>query len=237
MKINEIPNNLMGIYKITFPNDKIYIGLSINIKRRMREHNSPSQQKTPCDKAINLYGKIEEVEILETISDITLLEEREKYWIKYFKSNNKENGYNLTEGGDGSNREGVYNCNAVFTDEQVYDIRQRRFLKERKCDVYKNYIIFSFGSFEKIWLGHGYPTVGQEFIIPCNSISRSIYSSLANSGENNNQAKLTEEEVKKIRLRYDGGESPASIYEDYEHYLSINTIKRVCYRQTWRSIK
>ena len=29
-----------GIYKITFPNKKIYIGRSNNIYRRMLEHNS-----------------------------------------------------------------------------------------------------------------------------------------------------------------------------------------------------
>ena len=38
MKYEELKNGIIGIYKIVFPNKKIYIGLSNNIKRRIREH-------------------------------------------------------------------------------------------------------------------------------------------------------------------------------------------------------
>ena len=67
IKVKDLQNNMMGIYKIVFPNSKIYIGLSTDIKRRMYEHNNPHSNKTPCDLAINKYGKIEEIEILELI--------------------------------------------------------------------------------------------------------------------------------------------------------------------------
>lgn len=38
MKYQEIPTNLSGIYKINFPNGKIYIGRAKDIKTRIREH-------------------------------------------------------------------------------------------------------------------------------------------------------------------------------------------------------
>ena len=49
IKIKDLEPNTQGIYKIDFPNGKIYIGLSIDIKRRMSEHNSFHENKTPCD--------------------------------------------------------------------------------------------------------------------------------------------------------------------------------------------
>lgn len=41
--LDNCPNNINGIYLISFPNGKIYIGLSNNIKRRIKEHNSDSR--------------------------------------------------------------------------------------------------------------------------------------------------------------------------------------------------
>lgn len=41
--LDNCPNNISGIYLISFPNGKIYIGLSNNIKRRIKEHNLDSR--------------------------------------------------------------------------------------------------------------------------------------------------------------------------------------------------
>ena len=63
VKVSELQNGIMGIYKINYPNGKIYIGLSNDIKRRMMEHNSPHngiiKKPTPCDLAIKKYVRIE----------------------------------------------------------------------------------------------------------------------------------------------------------------------------------
>lgn len=90
-QVNELPFGLIGIYKITFPNNKIYIGLSNDIKRRMYEHNNFSRAKSPCDLAIKKYGKITTIEILESYKTIDrkILEERESYWIESYHSNEK----------------------------------------------------------------------------------------------------------------------------------------------------
>lgn len=119
--------NVSGIYKINFPNGKSYIGLSNNIARRIKEHNSNSIGNTdglPVHLAIKKYfGKITQVEILELIDayDRAKLQQQEQYWIEYFQTNNKDKGYNLTVGGDGS-QAGIYNLQAKFDKEQINEI-------------------------------------------------------------------------------------------------------------------
>lgn len=238
MKIKELKNGVSGIYKLNFPNGKIYIGLSNDIKRRMYEHNNTNRLKnhynTPCDLAIQKYRRFEEIEILEYVEDPSLLSEREQYWISKFHSNEKSIGYNLTPGGEALL--GEDNPNSVFSNEEVLEIRKRRFAGERKIDVYQDYSDKSFGTFEKIWLGKSFPHIGKEFIIPTNEISRQEYSSIANRGENNNKAKLTENDVKAIRKRYDNGEKVGSISKDFP-FVNKNSIRRVCKRETWTYIK
>jgi predicted GIY-YIG superfamily endonuclease len=57
--------NVCGIYKLTFPNGKIYIGLSSNIKKRLITHKK-STDDLPVHKAIRKYGLEESnVSILE----------------------------------------------------------------------------------------------------------------------------------------------------------------------------
>lgn len=92
---------MIGIYKIeNLVNHKIYIGQSRNIKDRWRAHRTRYQKEDgPLYRAIRKYGLENfSFEILEECS-IEQLNDREKYWIKYYDSFNREKGYNLTEGG------------------------------------------------------------------------------------------------------------------------------------------
>lgn len=87
-----------GIYKITNKlNNKAYIGQSIHIEERWKEHIW-GKGNQPLHIDIAKYG-IENFnfEIIELCSKDQLLE-KEKYWIKYF--NTYPNGYNLNDGGD-----------------------------------------------------------------------------------------------------------------------------------------
>lgn len=70
-------NNISGIYKIIFPNKKIYIGLSTNIKKRLIAHNK-ANDNLPVHRAIKKYGKISEnnVEILEIVPKSLLRKKR-----------------------------------------------------------------------------------------------------------------------------------------------------------------
>lgn len=96
---------ISGIYKIVFPNGKSYIGQSNNIIRRIREHNC-SNDNYPISHAIRKYGKITNFELLEQIppDQKELMNEREKYYIEYYKTTDKEKGYNISLGGGGYKR-------------------------------------------------------------------------------------------------------------------------------------
>ena len=104
------------IYKITNNiNNKIYIGkTNRDINVRFQEHidssnsiNSPSYNYY-LHRAFRKYG-IENFSIdkIEEVSE-ELINERERYWIKYYDSYN--NGYNLTLGGEG---------NLIYKDEDI----------------------------------------------------------------------------------------------------------------------
>lgn len=121
--IKECPKILSGIYKLNFPSGKSYIGLSNNIKRRMKEHKVDSKVgKLPVDKAIAKYG-LKDFELLEEIPSANreLLQEREKYWIAYYDTTNKQKGYNISQGGDGADS-GIYNSSAKLNQRELNEI-------------------------------------------------------------------------------------------------------------------
>lgn len=122
---------MIGIYSINFPNGKRYIGQSQNIHLRMLEHNSRAKNGkrgdgkslSLCDKKIKQYFPkgVQEYEVLEECS-VNELDEKEKYWIKYFDSTNKDKGYNFLDRGDVSGRRGVDSVNASLNQSQLDEI-------------------------------------------------------------------------------------------------------------------
>lgn len=235
IKLKDLEYGVAGIYKITFPNGKIYVGMSNDIKRRMFEHNSPSEDKTVCDKAINKYGRIAEIEILEKVSSLEDIEEKEIEWIKKLKATDRDVGYNISNGGLGTGY-GENNHRSAFTNEEVLEIRKRRFNGERKRDVYEDFSHQLFPTFENVWLGRGYSDIGKEYQIKPHSKTRAEYSSIANSGERNNGAKLNEDDVREIRRLYDSGVDEKEIFKKYP-FVTPKTVRRVFRRETWKSVK
>lgn len=99
--------SITGIYKIENKiNHKVYIGQSINITDRWRNHRSA--YKDTSDKAYetHLYRSMRKYGIENFDFSIveeclpSELNERERYWVSYYDS--FFNGYNLTLGGDGA---------------------------------------------------------------------------------------------------------------------------------------
>lgn len=132
-----------GVYMIIFPNNKRYIGISNNIRRRMNEHNVDFRNNLPIESAIQKYGKINNFILLEEIEaeNRQLMREREKYWIAKYHSNNKEFGYNVSEGGDGADI-GSKNPQAKFTEEQIQQIyKDLKDCKETMTDIARKYNI------------------------------------------------------------------------------------------------
>lgn len=184
--------NKQGIYKITnVINNKMYIGQSINLHKRFTEHvysvGYESTKKRYLYRAINKYGienftveVIEECSIEDKEELKNYLDEREVYYIKYYKS--EVDGYNCTSGGDinpsynqGVVRKRTYillnnkevneklrlkgenNPRARLTDEMVIDIRNRYSKGEPRKEIYKDYEknvgygAFQYAMYGKTW--------------------------------------------------------------------------------------
>ena len=90
-------------------NDKVYIGRAKNgALSRWKEHIGYCLKNNQyIHRAMRNYG-VEHFnyKVLETNIACELLNEREKYWIKFYNSK-APNGYNETDGGDGGTGEGL----------------------------------------------------------------------------------------------------------------------------------
>lgn len=115
----------MFVYKITNTvNGKIYIGQVSNktVQDRFNRHIKEARFNHPMliDKAIYKYGAdnfvVEQIDIASSKEE---LNQKEKYWIKYYNSTDKNIGYNLTEGGEGGN---TY---LNKTEEEMNDIKHK----------------------------------------------------------------------------------------------------------------
>lgn len=227
LNINKLSNKPIScIYKINFPNGKCYIGQTCDIRRRMYEHNNTKTLRQPCDYAILKYGKVEEIEILEELENSDDLNEREIYWINYYSSNKREKGYNITSGG--KSLIGDKSPRAKFSKEDIYNIRLRKYNGEFSKDVYKDYSNYSKATFEKVWQYKTYPNIAKELYIEYN---QNIY-----SGENTSTYKLTNEDVIRIRNRYENGETIKNIHDSYKNIVARSTISNICNRVTWKHL-
>lgn len=91
-----------GIYKVTcLSSDKAYIGQSVDIKERFKQHIKNGLSYAPSSN--KLYSEMQKYgcenfmfEILEEVSR-DKLNERETYWIDFYRT--KEYGLNTTRGG------------------------------------------------------------------------------------------------------------------------------------------
>jgi group I intron endonuclease len=97
---------MMGVYKITNPTGKIYIGKSIDIEKRHYQYKKGHvKSQTALYNSIKKYGwESHKVEILIECEEdkLNLLEE---YYINYY--NSVEKGLNLTYGGDGGRKSDI----------------------------------------------------------------------------------------------------------------------------------
>lgn len=109
----------MQLYKLDFPNGKCYIGItSRTAKKRFEEHCRASQNKSPVQKAIHKYGTNNVVlTVLATIDNWELLCLAEMEAIKKYDTFNRQNGYNLTLGGEGTSTVGIYGEQRLIRDK------------------------------------------------------------------------------------------------------------------------
>lgn len=200
----------MIIYKVTnLINGKIYIGQ--DSKNNINYYGSGKI----IIKAIKKYGKINfKKETLENCYTTDELNEREKYWIKLYNSQDKSIGYNILEGGHGLSPESKRKIsealkNKPFSKERKEKIsianKNRIFTKEHKEKISKNHADVS---------GEKNPMFGKKHseLVKQNShlinLGRKASSeqkkrmSEKKQGENNKNSKLTQNQVIEIRRLY-----------------------------------
>lgn len=157
---------MKGVYCITNKiNNKKYIGCSNDIENRWRHHKYESENKNykgynfPIHKAIRKYG-IENFsfEILEECDNYF---EREKYYIKFYNSENNNYGYNCTSGGDcGPIKKNENNGRAILSNNEVYLIRKLCLEGKMPSEVYKQFENkISLRQFQHIWRGDNWKDI------------------------------------------------------------------------------
>jgi len=108
MKVNKLHEGICGIYGIrNLINNKIYIGKSVNIRQRIYNHigglnaKDPKRENDYFIRSWWKYGRNNFEYFIIEILDITqenienLAKERELFWMTFYKSSNREFGYNL----------------------------------------------------------------------------------------------------------------------------------------------
>lgn len=126
-----------GIYKVTNKiNGKVYIGQSVDIGRRWRQHMT-AEDDIYFHKAIQKYGVENfEWEVIEKCKK-SELDERESYWIEYYDSFNK--GYNCTRGGGGCSGEANSNWKGGISLDPEYSKKHYEANKEKISEKAKEY--------------------------------------------------------------------------------------------------
>lgn len=231
---------MTGIYKITNNiNKKCYIGLSINIENRWKQHHNRYANKNDKEYEKTLYRAFRKYgienftfEVIEQCPEDNL-KEREIYWIAYYDS--YANGYNETIGGDALCIGGERHPNHKLTEKDIKIIRYYYKNKARKQDVYsfyKNRIGES--GFHKIWNGTTWPKIMPEVYTKENKEFHKHNTS--NRGSKNGRSKLTENDVRIIRLRRKNGEKLLDVYQDYKEKITYGSFTNVWTYQNWKNI-
>ena len=114
---------MIGIYKITNPTNKVYIGQSINIERRFKNYKSISQTRgqVMLHNSFKKHGVNNHTfEIIEECI-VESLNERERYWQEF---------YNVLEGGLNCLLTDTKDSIKVYSAESIERIRQGNLGKE-----------------------------------------------------------------------------------------------------------
>lgn len=226
-------NKSCGIYKITnIINNKIYIGQSINIGRRWKDHKSQGNwEANDCFlyRVFKKYGLENfKFEIIENCSP-SKLNEKEREWI--LKTGSFGSGYNCDEGGTNPPKQlGENNTNAILTEKEVLEIREYKMQNKTKKEVYENYKErIGPSGFDLVWRGvtwkHCFPKDYDE----------SVISPPRSEGEGNR--KMTKEEVISIRKQKREGAPIKKVREPYRERICANSFLDIWNNKTWKGVE
>jgi predicted GIY-YIG superfamily endonuclease len=121
----------MGIYKIeNLVNGKVYIGSSQDINKRWKQHlyslRKGQHHSYHLQKAWEKYGEENfKFEIVEVVTDESLLITLEQKWINSYKSYDSKYGYNISEEAKKPARRNIDNKNVnIVPKERILDIHK-----------------------------------------------------------------------------------------------------------------
>lgn len=201
-----------GIYMIkNKETGQIYIGQSKNVKSRYRGHKSSLKNNCHTNdhlqKSWNKYGESNFIFKIIENTDEQRLNERERFWIENYCSNNKELGFNKDNGG---------NQYKIVSEETKMRI------SENHADVSgtNNPFYNKKHSQESIDKFRNHPN----YIAYMDSIR----------GENHKGAKLTEKEVVEIKLMLRDGHSLTSLAKQFK--VSISAIAHIKQNRNWSHV-
>lgn len=135
------------VYMHKFPNGKIYVGQTVNIKQRWKHGSGYKKDQQPLMyNAIQKYGW-ENIEHIILKKDLTLEEANfyEQKYIEYYKCNIEkygyEYGYNMTDGGEGvlgkkiseKQKQRISECNSG----RKHTEQEKEKMKKNHCDFKK----------------------------------------------------------------------------------------------------
>lgn len=93
---------MINIYKIiNLKNNKVYIGQTINsIQHRFNQHLRETRSNNELHRDMQSQNKKDfKVILLDTAENMIDADEKERFWISFYDSTNKNKGYNLDSGG------------------------------------------------------------------------------------------------------------------------------------------
>jgi len=246
-----------GIYAITNMSDgKVYIGQSVDLSKRWKTHkwllNNDRHFNHHLQRAWD-RGDEFKFSVIEECSKADL-NDREIYWISYFHATEKEHGYNLCVGGGSTTgrkcsketrkKISEKNRGKKFSTEALRK-RSETFRKHMEDPVYRerHHKIMSEANKK-----HGSPwnkgkhssdetrlklsesLKGKKKPISQGEKLRALY-----SGEKSLSAKLKEQDVVQIRLRFLSGERQCDIHKDYPQ-ITTQTLYDIVRNRRWKSV-
>lgn len=124
-------NKICGVYKITSPSGKIYIGQSRDVIFRISHYKNMNCKGQPkLFYSLKKYGWDEHVFEIICECDINNLNKLETYFIKFYDTFNTKHGMNLINGGG---------ARKIFSDESKkkmsYNAKNRKYSKETRAKL------------------------------------------------------------------------------------------------------
>jgi len=223
---------MIGIYKITNTvNNKVYIGQSIDIETRWKNHKKEYHREDLVYLAIQKHGlESFKFEVLELCLPEEL-NDKEKQYIREYESDMI--GYNILPGGQ--QNYGENNPMAKLKEEDVIFIRKLYASQTEitKRELYNKYFKDKVGwrGFEKAWSGETWKYIMPEVYSEEN---KNFYNTTKKSrkGEQNGFTKVNDEEVIKMRLRY-VNETTDEILQDYKDILTYAGLENILTGRTY----